>query len=129
MAAGRRPWLKSLYRTDKLETLGEARAILKFARSQTEQAAPNLTHPLRCLDAIEYGITHGGYAGSVKVRNITKCQATVTSYYAHKAHTITVALNDYILFQEEEIFRELVGADTAKALVHLFFAQRLTVKV
>ena len=75
MAAGRRPWLKSLYRTDKLETLGEARAILKFARSQTEQAAPNLTHPLRCLDAIEYGITHGGYAGSVKVRNITKCQA------------------------------------------------------
>jgi len=51
IAAGRRPWLQSLQRTDKLDSLSEARAILKFARVQAEQTAPNLTHPLRCLDA------------------------------------------------------------------------------
>lgn len=67
IAAGRRPWLQSLQRTDRLDSLAEARAILKFARVQAEQTAPNLTHPLRCLDAIEYGITHGGYAGNLKV--------------------------------------------------------------
>lgn len=31
--------------------------------------------------------------------------------------------------QEEEIFRELVLADTSKSLTHIFFAQRLTTKV
>ncbi|CAI5459449.1 unnamed protein product [Closterium sp. Yama58-4] len=96
IASGRKPWLKTLERNDRIESLGEARAIFKFARAQAIQTAPNLTHPLRCLDAIEYGVTHGGYAGNLK---------------------------------EEEIFLELVLADTAKSLTHIFFAQRQTTKV
>lgn len=33
-AAGRRARVQTLYRTDKLEPLGEALAVLQFARSQ-----------------------------------------------------------------------------------------------
>eukprot|EP01018_Ginkgo_biloba_P007976 Gb_20830 [translate_table: standard] len=62
----RRPWVNTLYRTDKLEPLGEAREILKFARDQAKETAPNLPHPQICLDAIEEGIVSGGLAGVVK---------------------------------------------------------------
>ncbi|XP_061370540.1 peroxisomal fatty acid beta-oxidation multifunctional protein MFP2-like [Gastrolobium bilobum] len=59
----RRPWVASLYKTDKIESLGEAREILKFARAQTRQRAPNLKHPLVCIDVIEEGIVSGPRAG------------------------------------------------------------------
>lgn len=62
----RRPWTLTLNRTDKLEPLGEAREIFKFAREQTKKRAPNLIHPLICLDVIEEGITSGGLAGIYK---------------------------------------------------------------
>lgn len=63
----RRPWVASLYKTDKIEPLGEAREILKFARAQTQKRAPNLTHPLVCIDVIEEGIISGPRAGLFKV--------------------------------------------------------------
>ncbi|KAJ1395341.1 hypothetical protein SESBI_33494 [Sesbania bispinosa] len=59
----RRPWVASLYKTDKLEPLGEAREILKFARAQARKQAPNLNHPLVCIDVIEAGIVAGPRAG------------------------------------------------------------------
>ncbi len=34
---------------------------------QAARQARNLTHPLLCLDAIQYGVEHGGYAGLEKV--------------------------------------------------------------
>ena len=36
--------------------------------AQAARQARNLTHPLLCLDAIQYGVEHGGYAGLEKVR-------------------------------------------------------------
>lgn len=92
----RRPWIISLHKTDKLEALGEAREILKFAREQTAKRAPNLSHPLVCLDAVEEGIVSGGLAG---------------------------------IHKEGQGFKECVYSDTAKSLVHVFFAQRATGKV
>ncbi|KAK7363563.1 hypothetical protein VNO77_05709 [Canavalia gladiata] len=59
----RRPWVASLYKTDKIEPLGEAREILKFVRDQTRKRAPNLQHPLVCIDVIEAGIVAGPRAG------------------------------------------------------------------
>ncbi|GAU36076.1 hypothetical protein TSUD_320390 [Trifolium subterraneum] len=59
----RRPWVRSLYKTDKIESLGEAREILKFARTQAQKRAPNLKHPLVCIDVIEDGIVSGPRAG------------------------------------------------------------------
>ena len=63
----KKPWIKSLYKTDKLEPLGEAREILKFARAQARKQAANLEHPLVCIDVIEEGIVSGPRAGLWKV--------------------------------------------------------------
>ncbi|GAV64146.1 ECH domain-containing protein/3HCDH domain-containing protein/3HCDH_N domain-containing protein [Cephalotus follicularis] len=60
---GKRPWVASLYKTDKLEPLGEAREIFKFARAQARKQAPNLTHPIVCIDVVEEGIVSGPRAG------------------------------------------------------------------
>ncbi|MBA0650307.1 hypothetical protein Goklo_017737 [Gossypium klotzschianum] len=57
--ARRKPWVATLYKTDKIEPLGEARQILNFARAQTRKRAPNLKHPLVCIDVIEEGIVNG----------------------------------------------------------------------
>ncbi|KAG6664262.1 glyoxysomal fatty acid beta-oxidation multifunctional protein MFP-a-like isoform X1 [Carya illinoinensis] len=59
----RRPWAASLYKTDKIEPLREAREILTFARAQVQKQAPNLKHPLLCIDIIEEGIVSGPRAG------------------------------------------------------------------
>eukprot|EP00897_Mesotaenium_endlicherianum_P002256 jgi/Mesen1/2058/ME000150S01147 len=72
IADRRRPWQQVLYRTDKLEPLGEAREILRFARAQVQKTAPNLVHPHRCLDAVEAGITVGGYNGNLKEEEVFK---------------------------------------------------------
>ena len=55
-------------RTDKLEALGEALAIVDFARAETRKRAPHLAHPLLCLDAVRTGIQSGGRAGLRAVR-------------------------------------------------------------
>ncbi|KAJ8623622.1 hypothetical protein MRB53_032151 [Persea americana] len=62
----RRPWIPSIYRNDRLEPLGKAREILKFARAQAQKQAPNLQHLLLCIDAIEKGVVSGSRAGLLK---------------------------------------------------------------
>ncbi|KAK9059161.1 hypothetical protein SSX86_021780 [Deinandra increscens subsp. villosa] len=64
--ARRKPWVSSLYRTDKIEPLGDAREILNFARAQARRQAPNLQHPQVCIDVIEAGIVSGPRAGLMK---------------------------------------------------------------
>lgn len=66
IAAGVKPRLLSLFRTDKLEPLGEALAVLDFARAETAKRARHLQHPLLCLGAIQHGVEHGGRAGLKK---------------------------------------------------------------
>lgn len=63
----RKPWNISLHRTDKLDSLGDAREIFKFARAQIRKQAPNLTHPLVCIDVVETGVVSGPRAGLWKV--------------------------------------------------------------
>ncbi|XP_078439828.1 multifunctional protein 2 [Wolffia australiana] len=62
----KKPWVRSLYKTDKIEPLGEAREILKFARAQAQKQAANVQHPLVCIDVIEEGIVSGPRAGLLK---------------------------------------------------------------
>ncbi|KAH7844922.1 hypothetical protein Vadar_033231 [Vaccinium darrowii] len=64
--ARKRPWVASLYKTDKIEPLGEAREICKFARAQARKQAPHLKHPIVCIDVIETGIVSGPHAGLSK---------------------------------------------------------------
>ncbi|KAL5983702.1 hypothetical protein ACLOJK_017793 [Asimina triloba] len=66
IAEYRRPWIISLYRSDKLEPLGVARKIFKSARAQAQKQAANLQHPLFCIDVIEEGVVSGSRAGLLK---------------------------------------------------------------
>lgn len=63
----KKPWLVSLHRNDKIETLAEAREILTSARIQARTQSPNLRHPLVCIDVIEEGIVSGPRTGLWKV--------------------------------------------------------------
>lgn len=63
----KRPWVRALSKTDKIESLEECREILKFARDQVRKRYPNLKHPLICIDVIEEGVIKGPRAGLLKV--------------------------------------------------------------
>ncbi|KAL2506885.1 Peroxisomal fatty acid beta-oxidation multifunctional protein MFP2 [Abeliophyllum distichum] len=96
-----RPWINSFYKTDKLEPLGEAREILKFARAQTRKRAPNLMHPLVCIDVIEEGIISGPRAGLWKeaeafqgLLHSDTCKSLVHIFFAQRGTTKVPGVSD-----------------------------------
>lgn len=72
IANRRRPWNKTIYRTDKLPSCDESREILNFTRAQAQKQAPNVKHPLVCIDVIEEGIVSGPPVGLIKVLSCSK---------------------------------------------------------
>ncbi|KAJ4849293.1 hypothetical protein Tsubulata_021565 [Turnera subulata] len=91
MSKGRKPWVASLYRTDKLEPLAEARLMLKFARHQVQKRTPNLTHPLVCIGVIEEGLVSGPRVGLWKesealleLRQSITCKSLVHFFFAQR---------------------------------------------
>ncbi|XP_044500323.1 peroxisomal fatty acid beta-oxidation multifunctional protein MFP2-like [Mangifera indica] len=100
-----RPWVSTLYRTDKLEPLREARKIFKLARAQARKRTPNLKHPAVCINVIEEGVVSGPRVGLLKVLTCSKF-----SFLPSSCHYFVIS-------------------DTSKSLVHIFFAQRGTSKV
>ncbi|KAL5996179.1 hypothetical protein ACLOJK_026253 [Asimina triloba] len=101
IAERRRPWVISLYRNDKLEPLEEAREILKFARAQTQKRAPNLQHPLVCIDAIEEGIVSGPRAGLWKEVEVFQevivsdtCRSLINIFFAQRATSKVPGVTD-----------------------------------
>ncbi|KNA11657.1 hypothetical protein SOVF_133270 [Spinacia oleracea] len=97
----RKPWISSLHKTEKLESLGEAREILKFARAQARKQAPNLKHPLVCIDVIEEGIACGPRAGLWKeadafeelLRSDT-CKSLVHIFFAQRGTSKVPGVTD-----------------------------------
>ncbi|WJX96183.1 hypothetical protein P8452_77421 [Trifolium repens] len=97
----RRPWIASLYKSDKIEPLGEAREILKFARAQARKQAPNLKHPLVCIDVIEAGIVSGPRAGlwkeaeafDVLVQSDT-CKSLIHIFFAQRGTSKVPGVTD-----------------------------------
>ncbi|CAN4103751.1 unnamed protein product [Withania somnifera] len=71
IAERRKPWMRSLHKTDKIGSLSEAREVLNVVREQVKQTAKNMPQHLACIDVIEEGIMHGGYSGVLKVPNVT----------------------------------------------------------
>lgn len=65
IAEKRKPWVRSLHRTDKLGS--DAREVLANARQRVKKTAPHLPQQQACVDVIEHGILHGGYSGVLKV--------------------------------------------------------------
>ncbi|XP_009622777.1 glyoxysomal fatty acid beta-oxidation multifunctional protein MFP-a [Nicotiana tomentosiformis] len=97
----RKPWVASLHKTDKIEPLGEAREILKFARVQTRRQAPNLQHPLVCIDVVEEGIVSGPRAGLWKeaeafqgLLHSDTCKALVNIFFAQRGTTKVPGVTD-----------------------------------
>ena len=118
----RKPWIRSLHKNDKIEPLGEAREVLKYARTQAQKQAANLQHPLVCIDVIEEGIVSGPRAGLLMV-------LTILLFFCSNGinYTDLIILSTY--FQEAESFQKLLASDTCKSLVHVFFSIRATTKV
>ena len=92
IAAGKAPRTQTLYRTDKLEPLGEALAIIDFAKAQAAKKGAHLTHPQLCLDAIRHGVEFGGLKGIDKVSQLvhtvfamTDAQSRVQSSQMHSS--------------------------------------------
>lgn len=97
----KRPWVSSLYKTDKLESLADAREILKFARAQTRKQAPNLTHPLVCIDVVEEGVISGPRAGLLKeaeafqvLLHSDTCKSLVHIFFAQRGTTRVPGVTD-----------------------------------
>ncbi|TQE06596.1 hypothetical protein C1H46_007838 [Malus baccata] len=125
----RRPWVASLHKTDKLEPLGEAREILKFARAQVQKQAPNLKHPLVCIDVVEEGIASGGRSGLWKeaesfqglLRSDT-CKSLVHVFFAQRGTSKVPGVTDRGLMPRRVtkvavIGGGLMGSGIATALI------------
>ncbi|OAY72100.1 Glyoxysomal fatty acid beta-oxidation multifunctional protein MFP-a [Ananas comosus] len=129
IAEYRRPWVRSLYRTDKLEPLGEAKEILKFARLQAQKQSANLEHPLVCIDCIEEGIVSGPRAGLWKEVDSSKMlQSSQTSknlvhfFFAQRATSKVSGVTDIGLVPRKVrkvaiVGGGLMGSGIATALI------------
>ncbi|XVF49170.1 hypothetical protein PTKIN_Ptkin03bG0247000 [Pterospermum kingtungense] len=72
IAERRKPWVRSLHRTDKIGSLPEALGLIRAAREQAKRTSPNMPQHFACLDAVEEGILHGGYKGLLKEAAVSK---------------------------------------------------------
>ncbi|GAB4843629.1 hypothetical protein Ancab_013594 [Ancistrocladus abbreviatus] len=86
---------------NKLDPLGDAREILNFARAQAQKQAPNLKHPLICIDVVEEGIVAGPRAGLWKeadafeelLRSDT-CKSLVHIFFAQRGTSKVPGVTD-----------------------------------
>ncbi|XWS53595.1 hypothetical protein CRYUN_Cryun10bG0014800 [Craigia yunnanensis] len=127
--ARRKPWVASLYKTDKIESLGEAREILNFARAQARKRAPNLKHPLVCIDVIEEGIVAGPKAGLWKeaeafqgVLKSDTCKSLIHIFFAQRGTSKVPGITDRGLVPRQAkkvaiLGGGLMGSGIATALI------------
>lgn len=97
----RKPWIRSLGRTDRLGSLSEARAVLNMAREQAKKVALNMPQHQACLDVIEEGVVFGGHAGVVKEAKVfkelvlsTTSKALVHVFFAQRSTTKVPGVTD-----------------------------------
>lgn len=97
IASYRKPWIRSLDRTDRLGSLSEARAVLSTARQQAKKVAANMPQHQACLDVVEEGVLFGGQAGVVKEANVfkdlvlsTTSRSLVHAFFAQRSTTKVV---------------------------------------
>ncbi|KAJ0980641.1 hypothetical protein J5N97_008896 [Dioscorea zingiberensis] len=116
IAEFRKPWIKSLHKTDKLEPLGEAREILKFARAQAQKQAANLQHPLVCIDVIEEGVVSGPHAGLLKeaqsfetLVHSDTCKSLVHVFFSQRATSKVPGITDLGLVPRKIIKVAIIG--------------------
>ncbi|GMI69445.1 MULTIFUNCTIONAL PROTEIN 2, multifunctional protein 2 [Hibiscus trionum] len=99
--AQRRPRAVSLYRTDRLEPLPEAKMMLEHARVKSKRQSPNLKHPLVCIDVIEDGLIRGPRAALWKesealseLRQSDTCRSLVYYFFARQRTSKVPGITD-----------------------------------
>ncbi|BAU02874.1 hypothetical protein LR48_Vigan10g013800 [Vigna angularis] len=97
----RKPWVRSLHRTDKIGSLSEARQVLGTARQHVKKTAPHLPQQQACVDVIEHGIVHGGYSGVLKEAEVFKqlvvsdtSKGLINVFFAQRAITKVPGVTD-----------------------------------
>ncbi|XAR48694.1 3-hydroxyacyl-CoA dehydrogenase [Bertholletia excelsa] len=125
----KKPWVASLYKTDKIESLSEATEILNFARAQSRKHAPNLEHPLACIDVIEEGIVSGPRAGLWKEAEVSgaiiqsdTCKSLVHIFFAQRGTSRVPGITDLGLIPRQIkkvaiVGGGLMGSGIATALI------------
>ncbi|GMP68702.1 hypothetical protein CsSME_00028236 [Camellia sinensis var. sinensis] len=125
----KRPWVKSLYKTDKIEPLGKARKTLKFVRTQARKQAPNLEHPIVCINVVEEGIVSGPRAGLWKeveafqgLLHSDTCKSLIHIFFAQRGTSRVPGITDRGLIPRRiskvSIFGGgLMGSGIATALI------------
>lgn len=68
----RKPWIRSLHKTDKLGSLSESREVLRTAKQHAKKTVPHLPQHQACIDVVEHGIVHGGYSGVLREAEVFK---------------------------------------------------------
>ncbi|KAL8498016.1 hypothetical protein ACS0TY_021384 [Phlomoides rotata] len=126
---GRKPWIRSLHKVDRLGSLPEVHYIIKTARQQVQRIAKNMPQHQACLDVIEEGIIHGGYPGLLKEDRVFKelvssdtSKGLVHSFFARRATTKVPNVSDIGLKPRQikkvaVIGGGLMGSGIASALI------------
>ncbi|CAN4094383.1 unnamed protein product [Withania somnifera] len=129
IAERRKPWVRSLHRTDKIGSITEAHEVLKLARQQVKQTVRNMPQHLACLDVIEEGIVHGGYNGVLKEAEVFKdlvlsntSRGLVHVFFAQRAtskvpNVTDIGLKPRLLKKVAIIGGGLMGSGIATSLV------------
>lgn len=125
IAERRKPWMRSLYKTDKIGSLSEAREVLKVAREQVKQTAKKMPQHLACIGVIEEGIIHGGYNGVLKVLFFCKQYLCTVNMFPSRGHN-----NSFWMFcRKLKYSRTLCCQIHQRVLFMYFFSQRSPSKV
>ncbi|XP_044471440.1 peroxisomal fatty acid beta-oxidation multifunctional protein AIM1 [Mangifera indica] len=129
IAARRKPWIRTLHRTDKIGSLAEAREVLKTARQQAKKTAPNMPQHHVCLDVMEEGVIHGGYSGVLKEARVFKdlvlsdtSKGLVHVFFAQRAtskvpNVSDVGLKPRVVKKVAVIGGGLMGSGIATAII------------
>lgn len=125
----KRPWVRALYKTDKLESPELATEILNSARVQSRKRAANLQHPLICIDAVEEGIVSGPRAGLRKEAMAFQelffsdtCKSLIHVFFSQRATSKVPGITDLGLMPRKVskvaiVGGGLMGSGIATALI------------
>ncbi|XP_044965607.1 glyoxysomal fatty acid beta-oxidation multifunctional protein MFP-a-like [Hordeum vulgare subsp. vulgare] len=125
----KRPWVRSLYKTDRLESPELAREILNSARVQSRKRAANLQYPFVCIDAVEEGIVSGPRAGLRKEAMAFQelffsdtCKSLIHVFFSQRAASMVPGITDLGLMPRKVskvaiVGGGLMGSGIATALI------------
>ncbi|KAM0037082.1 putative isomerase, 3-hydroxyacyl-CoA dehydrogenase, Enoyl-CoA hydratase [Helianthus debilis subsp. tardiflorus] len=122
IAEKRKPWTRSLHRTDKIGSLSEALEIIKVVRQQVKRSVSNMPQHQACLDVIQEGVVLGGYHGVLKlvVSDTSKglCHVFFSQRATSKVPNVTdIGLKPRPIKKVAVIGGGLMGSGIATALI------------